>query len=171
MRVFVQFGVVVRRAMSMQLVNRVLVVVLRFLARRVDVRMRVLVRVGMLVSMRVHHPVCVRVLVGMYMRMNVRVRVFVLDLISHRVLLLKIRTSWADRCTPTPSGSNAALENMDVISRELYRLRATSKKPAAHPCRRGFSQRNVAISAMSADWFRPRQRRHGNHSRTVISCV
>jgi hypothetical protein len=45
-RMFVQFALVLIRGMPVQLVDRVLVVVLRFLAGGVNVRMRVLMRVG-----------------------------------------------------------------------------------------------------------------------------
>jgi hypothetical protein len=50
-----------------------------------NVRMRMLVGVGVLVCMRMHDPIGVRMLVRVGVRMNVGVRVVVLDLICHGV--------------------------------------------------------------------------------------
>jgi hypothetical protein len=74
---------------SVQLCNRVLVPVYRLLARGVDVVMRVLVRMGVRVGVGMHHAIGVPVLVGVYVGMYVRVRVVMLDLICHRVFLLR----------------------------------------------------------------------------------
>jgi hypothetical protein len=81
-------GLVFGSGVTVQLLNRVLVAVFRFLAWSVNVRMRVLVRVGVLVSMRVYYAVSMRVLVGVYVRMNVGMRVFVLEWIVHDLFLL-----------------------------------------------------------------------------------
>lgn len=88
MRVFVQFGHVLGCSTLVQLLNRVLVLVFRLLAESVNMGMRVLVRVGVLVSVRVLGPVCVGVLVGVDVRMHVRVGMIVLNLIGHRDFLL-----------------------------------------------------------------------------------
>ncbi len=74
-----QFGQVLGSGVLVQLLNRVIVLVFRFLAWGVNVGVRVLVRVGVLVSVRMLRPVCVRVLVVVDVRMDVRVRVFVLN--------------------------------------------------------------------------------------------
>jgi hypothetical protein len=80
-------GVVVRfdrlaGGVAVQLLQGVLVVVLRLLARIVDVRMRVLVRVRMLVGVRMDH-VPVRMFMGVNVGMDVDVRVAVLGLTWH----------------------------------------------------------------------------------------
>lgn len=84
----VQFGQMLGAGVFVQLFNRVLVVVCRFLAGGMNVEMRVLVRVGVLVGVGMLRPVCVRVLVGMDVRMHVNVRVSVLDLSCHGIFLL-----------------------------------------------------------------------------------
>ncbi len=88
MPMFVQFGQVLGGGVAVQLLNRVLVIVFGFLARSVNVAMRVLVQVGVLVGVRVLCAVCVRVLVSVDVGMHVRVRMFVLDWSRHGVFLL-----------------------------------------------------------------------------------
>ena len=83
MGVFVQFACVL-----VQIPNRVLVDVLRFLTWSMNVRMRMSVGMGVLVCMRVHDPIGVRMLVRVGVRVNVGVRVVVLDLSCHGVFLL-----------------------------------------------------------------------------------
>lgn len=82
-----QFGFVFGSGVFVQLLNRVLVLVFRFLTWGVDVRMRVLVRVGVLVGVRMLCAVCVRVLVGVDVGMHMRMRVSMFDLSRHGVVL------------------------------------------------------------------------------------
>jgi hypothetical protein len=87
----VQFGLMFGGGVSVQLLNRMLVVVFRFLACGMDVVMRVFVRVGVLMSVGMLCPVSVRMLVCVDVGMDVRVRMLVLDWIRHGMILLKNR--------------------------------------------------------------------------------
>lgn len=80
---FVKFGCV-----PVQILDRVLVDVFRLLAGSMNVRVRVLVGVGVRVGMRMHDPTGVRMLVCVDVRMNVGVRMVVFDLIRHGVFFL-----------------------------------------------------------------------------------
>ncbi len=71
----------------MQLLDGVLVDVLRFAARSMNVGMRVLVRMGVFVGVRMHRSVGMPVLVRVDVRMDMRVGVSVFDLGRHGVLL------------------------------------------------------------------------------------
>ena len=59
MRMLMRLSHVFGSGMTVQFFDRVLVVVFRFLAGDMNVRMRVLVRVGMLVSVRMHYAIFV----------------------------------------------------------------------------------------------------------------
>jgi hypothetical protein len=83
----VQFGRGLGAGMSVQNLDRVLVDVCRLLAWRMDLRMRMFVRVGMFVDVRMYDAVGVRMFVRVGVRMNVGVRVIVFDLIRHGVFL------------------------------------------------------------------------------------
>ena len=80
MRVLVRLRLVFR---AVQLLDRVLVGVLRLLARDMNMAVRMLVRMGMFMGMRMHRAVRVAVFVSVHVAMHVRMRMIVLDWISH----------------------------------------------------------------------------------------
>ena len=68
-----------------QFLDRVVVLVYRFVAWNVDMMMGVFVRMGVLVGMRMHDALQVPVLVSMDVGVGVRVRVVVLESTYHGV--------------------------------------------------------------------------------------
>jgi len=73
---------------AVQLLNRVFVNVLRLLARGMDVRVRMFVRMGVLVGVTVDRSILVPVLVDVAVRVDVGVSVLVLDSRRHGITLL-----------------------------------------------------------------------------------
>jgi hypothetical protein len=89
MGMLMQFGQVLGRGMFVQFLNRVVVLVLRLLARCMNVGMRMLVGVRMFVGVRMDRAIGMPMLVGVDVRVNVRVQMFVFDLGRHEILLGK----------------------------------------------------------------------------------
>jgi hypothetical protein len=83
MSMLMLFGQMLGRGVFVQLVSRVFVLVLGFLACGVRMAVRMLVRVGVLVSMRVDRAFSMPVFVAVNVRVDVGVQVFVLDLGRH----------------------------------------------------------------------------------------
>jgi len=81
---FVRLSQVLGAYVLVQLVDRVLVLVLRFLAGSVDMRMRMLVRVGV----RMDCAIRMLVLMGVDVRVDMRVSMLVLNLNCHEMFLL-----------------------------------------------------------------------------------
>jgi hypothetical protein len=85
---FVRLDRMLRHAVLVGFLNRVLVAVVCRFPRSVDVGMGMIVRVGVRVLMGMHYA-AVGVLVGVDVRVLVNVRVIVLDLVGHDTQLLK----------------------------------------------------------------------------------
>ena len=88
MRMLVRLDRMLRHAMHVRLLGRVLVAVVFRFPQTVDVGMGMIVRMGMRVLMGMHHA-AVGMLVAVDVRVLVNVRVIVLDLVGHDTQLLK----------------------------------------------------------------------------------
>ena len=88
MRMLVRLDRMLRHAVLVRLLGRVLVAVVFRFPQAVDVGMGMIVRMGMRVLMGMHHA-AMRMLVAVDVRVLVNVRVIVLDLVGHDTQLLK----------------------------------------------------------------------------------